>query len=123
MILEKDGLSLGVLKELSFKTNLNMSLKKNLHYFDHDLLMLDIEKYIEYLDCIEILQEVKMDYRIKSMQSVEYKYNRYYPDYQVRKVFNDILGFRGLCDNYYEDDKIKTELEFKEILNYVLFNC
>ena len=28
------------------------------------------------------------------------KYNRYYPDYQARKVFDDLLGFRSLCDNY-----------------------
>ena len=28
------------------------------------------------------------------------KYNCYYPDHQVRKVFDDLLGFRSLCDNY-----------------------
>ena len=28
------------------------------------------------------------------------KYNRYYPDHQARKVFDDLLGFRSLCDNY-----------------------
>lgn len=43
-----------------------------------------------------------MDYRIKSMQSFIYKYNRYYLDHQARKVFDDMLGFRSLCDNYEE---------------------
>jgi putative GTP pyrophosphokinase len=28
------------------------------------------------------------------------KYDRYYPDHQTGKVFNDMLGFRTLCDNY-----------------------
>ena len=26
--------------------------------------------------------------------------DRYYPDHQTRKVFNDILGFRAFCDSY-----------------------
>jgi ppGpp synthetase/RelA/SpoT-type nucleotidyltranferase len=28
------------------------------------------------------------------------KYERYYPNHQARKVFNDILGFRAFCDDY-----------------------
>lgn len=24
----------------------------------------------------------------------------YFPNHQLRKVFNDLLGFRSLCDNY-----------------------
>lgn len=28
------------------------------------------------------------------------KYDRYYPDHQTRKVFNDILGLRAFCDSY-----------------------
>ena len=28
------------------------------------------------------------------------KYDKYYPDHQTAKVFNDMLGFRTLCDNY-----------------------
>ena len=28
------------------------------------------------------------------------KYERYYPDHQTRKVFNDILGLRAFCDSY-----------------------
>lgn len=40
------------------------------------------------------------NYRIKSIQSAIMKYNRYYPDNQARKVFDDLLGFRSLCDNY-----------------------
>lgn len=25
---------------------------------------------------------------------------KYFPNHQLRKVFNDLLGFRSLCDNY-----------------------
>lgn len=39
---------------------------------------------------------------IRSLQSARLKYNRYYPDHQAGKVFNDMLGFRTLCDDYEE---------------------
>lgn len=53
----------------------------------------------------------------------------------ARKVFDDLLGFRSLCDNYedvlalreiselrkmYENAKIQTEQDFKEALEHVL---
>lgn len=46
------------------------------------------------------MHELALDYRIKSIQSAILKYDRYYPDHQARKVFDDLLGFRSLCDNY-----------------------
>ena len=55
------------------------------------------------------LHELALDYRIKSVQSAILKYNRYFPDHQARKVFDDLLGFRSLCDNY------ETVLELKKI--------
>ena len=30
------------------------------------------------------------------------KYERYYPDHQTAKVFNDMLGLRTLCNSYGE---------------------
>lgn len=54
----------------------------------------------EWYDEQFILEEVALDYRIKSMESILSKYDRYYPSSQVRKVFNDILGFRAFCDSY-----------------------
>lgn len=38
-ILKKDGLSLKMLEELSFHSNMNINLKKNLHYFDKEKLL------------------------------------------------------------------------------------
>ena len=38
-ILELNGLSIEILKQLSYESKLGISLKKNLHYFDKDLLI------------------------------------------------------------------------------------
>lgn len=54
----------------------------------------------EWLDEQEVLANIALDYRVKSLDSILLKYDRYYPDHQTRKVFNDILGFRAFCDSY-----------------------
>lgn len=99
-ILELNGLSVEILKELSYESNLGMSIKKNLHYFDRDILLKELFDMAEWYDEQILLEDVALDYRIKSMESITSKYDRYYPDTQVRKVFNDILGFRAFCDSY-----------------------
>lgn len=99
-ILERDGLTIDLLKKLSYKSELGINLKKNLHYFDKDSLFEELKKINRWYDCFEELHELALDYRIKSVQSAIFKYNRYYPDHQLRKVFDDLLGFRSLCDNY-----------------------
>lgn len=87
-------------KELSYQSKLGMSIKKNLHYFDRDILLKELFDMAEWYDEQMLLEDVALDYRIKSMESITSKYDRYYPDTQVRKVFNDILGFRAFCDSY-----------------------
>lgn len=47
---------------------------------------------------------------MKCLDSILLKYNRYYPDHQTRKVFNDVLGFRAFCDNYDEVRAFESEL-------------
>ena len=108
-ILQRDGLTIELLIRLSFQSKLGINLKKNLHYFDKDALFSELIKVNEWYDEFEELHELALDYRVKSVQSAILKYNRYYPDRQARKVFDDLLGFRSLCDNY--DDV----LELKEI--------
>ena len=105
-ILRKDGLSLEKLRELSYGSKLGINLKKNLHYFDKELLFKELNAINEWYDSCSILSDIVTDYRIKSIQSVRLKYERYYPDHQTRKVFNDMLGFRTLCDNYEEVMKL-----------------
>ncbi len=81
---------------------LNLNLKQDLHYFNKAELLSEIEKVIEWYDATISDYEIPIDYRIKSVQSATLKYQRYFPDHQARKVFNDLLGFRSLCDNYDE---------------------
>ena len=99
-ILELNGLSIEILEQLSYESKLGISLKKNLHYFDKDLLIKELSDMTEWYDEQTILEDVALDYRIKSIESILSKYDRYYPDSQTRKVFNDILGFRAFCSSY-----------------------
>lgn len=99
-ILEMNGLSIDILTKLSYKSVLGISLKKNLHYFDKDSLLDELSKVVEWYDEQEVLGDIALDYRIKSMESILTKYERYFPDCQTKKVFNDVLGFRAFCDSY-----------------------
>ena len=98
-LLKMNGLSLDILDALSFESHLGIPLKKNLHYFDKTLLIQELFEMTEWLDAQELLSEIAIDYRVKSMDSILLKYDRYYPDHQTRKVFNDILGFRAFYNN------------------------
>lgn len=46
-ILKKDGLSIDKLKRLSYHSNLGIHLKKNLHYFDREVLFEELDKINE----------------------------------------------------------------------------
>ena len=118
-LLKMNGLSLEILDFLSYESQLGISLKKNLHHFDKDLLIQELIAMTEWLDEQEILADIALDYRIKSIDSILNKYDRYYPDHQTRKVFNDILGFRAFVTNLvgktmrekYESGLIKNDVE------------
>lgn len=101
-ILERWGLSMEVLIALSYRSQLGIRLKKNLHYFDKQALFDELCEINEWYDRCEILHTLSVDYRIKNIQSACLKYERYYPDHQTAKVFNDMLGFRVICDSYEE---------------------
>ena len=81
---------------------MGINLKKNLHYFDRESLFEELKLVSNWYDELEILHDLALDYRIKSIQSAVMKYHRYYPDHQARKVFDDLLGFRSLCNDYGE---------------------
>ena len=99
-LLKMNGLSREILGSLSYESKLGIPLKRNLHYFDKESLIEELIAMTEWLDEQELLSEIALDYRIKSLDSILMKYERYYPDHQTRKVFNDILGFRAFCDSY-----------------------
>ena len=110
-ILKRDGLTIDILEKLSYKSSLGINLKKNLHYFDKEELIKELIDVNKWYDSSEYLVDVAIDYRIKSVQSAILKYKRYYPDHQARKVFDDLLGFRSLCDNY------EDVLQLKKLIN------
>lgn len=101
-ILQRDGLTIEILKRLSFESRLGINLKKNLHYFKKEELIDELIRINAWYDASKELSDLALDYRIKSVQSAILKYERYYSDHQARKVFDDLLGFRSLCDNYGE---------------------
>ena len=99
-ILQRDGLTIKLLSKLSYKSELGINLKRNLHYFEKEQIFAELVKVNSWYDEFDELHDLALDYRIKSVQSSVLKYHRYYPDHQARKVFDDLLGFRSLCDNY-----------------------
>lgn len=112
-ILERDSLTTDILKKLSYQSKLGINLKKNLHYFTSEKLIKELIEVNEWYDSAEGLDDLALDYRIKSVQSAILKYKRYYPDHQARKVFDDLLGFRSLCDNYEEVLQLKKIDKFR----------
>lgn len=99
-ILARDGLSEELLATLSFKSELGIPLKRNLRYFPEAELMAELDQARRWYEQTSLIDELPVDSRIKSKQSVRLKYRRYFPDHQCRKVFNDLLGFRSMCDTY-----------------------
>ncbi len=112
-ILQLNGLSIDILRELSFKSHLPLSLNRTLRHFDKVALIKELTDMTDWLDEQSILSEVALDYRIKSLESILGKYARYYPNKPVKQVFNDILGFRAFCDSY------KDILEFNKELFHI----
>ena len=109
-ILLLNGLSQSLLDELSFRSELGKSLKKNIHYFDKNDVLKEMEKMTNWLWSLDSLDGIALDYRIKSIESISNKYDRYYPNRQMRQVFNDILGFRAFCDSYSQVLSLESDI-------------
>lgn len=62
--------------------------------------MQELSAMVKWLQMQTILEDISLDFRIKSIASIKQKYERYYPNRQIKQVFNDILGFRAFCDDY-----------------------
>ncbi len=99
-LLAMDGLTLGVLENLSYRSKLPISLARKIKDFARDELLQDLFEAQAWLEEKIWEQSVLIDYRIKSLQSIELKYDRYFENGRVGKTFNDLLGFRTVCDNY-----------------------
>ena len=101
-ILKKDGLSFALLRKLSFRTKLEGNLTQAISCLDEPSLIEELKSIVVWYDSSNILSGLPIDYRIKSLQAILRKYQRASGKSRVERVFNDILGFRTLCDNYEE---------------------
>ena len=99
------NLDFSVLEMLCYQTSLNSRLSRSLSNFDKDMLMNDIQQAIYfYNERLEHIEKFSSSYRIKSMQSIKVKYDRYDQHIAVERVYNDLLGFRLLCNDYEDID-------------------
>ena len=115
-LLERDGLSHEKLYALSYVSKFELSLKRNLNKFNKEELLkeaMDVATW--YDEQYDIFEEITIDYRIKSNNSIRIKYDKFYPDTPVEKTFNDLLGFRSICDNYDSVLKLSSHNEFKVV--------
>jgi putative GTP pyrophosphokinase len=97
------------LKAISYQSHLDKSLKNTLRKFDKKKLFDEIGSLIFYFT--EHEAEISHEHRIKSLQSCNIKYEKYYPSTEVEKVLNDILGIRIIIDDYSVIDKIELPKE------------
>ncbi|MCI6276992.1 MAG: hypothetical protein MR639_09680 [Clostridium sp.] len=87
------------LDAISYETKLGKSLKNTLRKVDKEILMEELNDYRLFLKKRRRLLD-EYTYRIKSLQSINLKYNRYYPTKEIGSCFNDILGIRIIILDY-----------------------
>ncbi|HBG2405013.1 TPA: hypothetical protein KPK48_003215 [Clostridioides difficile] len=96
------GITENILDELSYESKLGKSLKNTLRKFDKDDIFKEIRNISRYLNSRKIDFKFPVSYRIKSYHSCLIKYDKYYPNVELNKCFNDLLGIRIIVDSYYE---------------------
>lgn len=96
------GINEKLLNQLSYESKLGKSLKNTLRKFDKNNLINEILDIKEFYESTDLLKGAKFAYRVKSIQSCLLKYNKYYPNIEVKKCFNDILGIRIILSEYEE---------------------
>ena len=95
------------LDEISYESRLGKNLRNTLRKFDKEELFNELKSYRKFLKLNR--DSINGVYRIKSLQSIYLKYERYYPDKQVSSCFNDVLGLRVFCEDLvtYKEDLVK----------------
>ena len=81
-----------------------------------------------WLDEQEILSGIALDYRVKSLDSIEIQFNTLFDrqlnnwlhDYLYKKNYPIEIGM--IMRDKYENGLVRNEHEFKEVLNNVLFD-
>ena len=77
----KAGLTYEVLQKLSYHAQLEKSLVNSLRHFEKELLFDDINRMINFYNNSEIMDDLAIDYRIKSEDSCLRKYDKFYWDF------------------------------------------
>lgn len=98
-----------ILQELSYESKIGVSFKKTLSHFDKEKVINEIIDIKKWYFSLDVIDDLPLDSRIKSVSSSKLKYERYYPSVNFNRVFNDILGFRVICKSYDEVMELKAE--------------
>ena len=69
-VLALNGLSIELLTQLSYRSQLGLSLKRTLRHFEREALIAELVSMTEWLDEQTGLSEIALDYRIKSYASI-----------------------------------------------------
>lgn len=100
------------LENIGYESKLGKSLKNTLHKFDKDELFDELFAIIQYFTSMDE-EKIPYENRIKSIQSCDLKYSKYYPNVPVEKAFNDILGIRITISDYSVFDLINIPQNVK----------
>jgi len=115
-ILKKYDITKEKLDALSIETTLDVPLNKDLNHFRKEDVIKELKRVTAlYWEIVE-KEKGELKYRIKSMSSIERKFNKYVKvGRNFRKVYDDILGFRILVDSY--DFVLKSDCREFKIIN------
>lgn len=87
------------LRYLSYKTQLNKSLKTSLSKVSKEDLFIDLRCAIKTLN--KLSSNFSLSHRVKSYQSCELKYNKNISrGNSIKSTFNDLLGIRLIVQEY-----------------------
>lgn len=92
-------------------TKLSSSFKNTIRKFEKEDIINDIVQYGNYIlvNFRERMDTLGISYRLKSKQSALMKYDKYFPNVEYDKCFNDILGIRCICKDYNVINNINCE--------------
>lgn len=100
--LDKIGLSIKILESLSYESKLGVSFKRTLSHFNKEEVLEEIRLINNWYFSLDIIDDLPLDSRIKSVSSAKLKFERYYSSTTYSRVFNDMVGFRVICKSYDE---------------------
>ena len=83
-ILDKIGLNIEILESLSYESKLGMSFKRTLSHFNKEEVLKEIELINNWYFSLEIIDDLPLDSRIKSVSSAKMKFERYYPKCNIQ---------------------------------------